>query len=294
MLTNRYKLIANYRDDETLRNEFHHFISRVFPSISFQEWESNGFWINKYIPFSICKSGKIISNVSASLMDILINSEKIKAIQLGAVGTLPEYRNQGLSCELMNYIISKYKNGIDLFFLFANETVLDFYPKFGFRYVQEYIFIKETEIPEQNNSSGKINIKNVKDYILLQELLKIRQPLTKILGAENYDFITMWHILNLYPNNLYYIEEEDVIIIKQEKNDTLHILDVIYHAPFDLESVIPKIVGSDTIKSIKFYFSPDQLHYRYDKFEKLDTGLFILGNLDLPEIPFRFPLTAIT
>ena len=75
----------------------------------------------------------------------------------------------------------------------------------------------------------------------------------------------MWHILNLYSNDLYYIEEEDVLIIQQEKNDTLHILDVINRKSFDLVSVLPRIIESDSIKSIEFYFPPDQLNYHYDK-----------------------------
>ena len=195
MLNN--KMIENYRDNEILRNEFHNFISIVFPGISFREWESKGFWTKQYIPLSILQSSKIISNVSASFMDILINGKKCKAIQIGAVGTLPEYRNQGLSRELMNYVINKNRDKINFFFLFANETVLEFYPKFGFRSVQEYIFLKEMDIPKPKYSARKLNIEDDSDYTLLQDLINHRQILTKIFGAENYGSITMWHVLNL-------------------------------------------------------------------------------------------------
>lgn len=293
-MNNKYQIIEDYKDNKFLRSEFHLFISEIFPGISFIEWESKGFWIDKYIPFSIYKSGKIISNVSASFMDIIIHSRKYKGIQIGAVGTLPEYRNQGLSRELMNYVIHKYNDEVDLFFLFANTTVLEFYTKFGFRCVQEFIFIRDMDIPKPNYSVSKLNIKNNEDYRLLCDQLKNRQALTKIFGAENYGFITMWHILNVYENDIYYLEQDDIIIIKQEKDNTLHIIDVLYRKTIDLVSVIPKIIESDSIKLIKFYFPPDQLNYRYDKTKKINTGLFILGDLDLTDIPFRFPITAIT
>ena len=170
-MRDRFKIIENYRDDETLKNEFHIFISKVFPSISFRKWESEGFWIGNYIPFSIIESNNIISNVSATLMDIVISNKKYRGIQIGAVGTLLEYRNKGLSRKLMNYVLDKYKNEVDLFFLFANETVMDFYPKFEFRRVLESIFINETNIPASKYSGRKLDIKDKVDYNLIQNLL---------------------------------------------------------------------------------------------------------------------------
>lgn len=42
--------------------------------------------------------------------------------------THPDYRNQGLAAKLLNHIIGKYEKEYDYIYLFANETVLDFYP----------------------------------------------------------------------------------------------------------------------------------------------------------------------
>lgn len=288
------KIIENYRANEIVRNEFHHFISKVFPSISFKEWYSKGFWTENYIPFSIIKSDKIISSASATFMNTLLKGNKCKAVQLGAVGTLPEYRNHGLSRDLINYVIKKYIGKIDFFFLHANETVLEFYPKFGFRSVKENVFVTELSIPESKYSARKLNIEVDSDYLLLQDLINNRQILTKIFGAEDYGFITMWHVLNLYQDNLYYLEKENIIVIKKEKNDTLYVLDVISCKPFDFQSALPKIIESDSIKYIKYYFPPDQLSYNYDKILKEDTGLFILGDMEVGNNPFRFPETAVT
>ena len=164
-------IVENYRDNEILRNEFHTFISKIFSGISFVEWHLKGFWTESYLPCSILESNKIIANVSATFMNILINNKKRKAVQLGALGTLPEYRKQGLSQKLMNHILEKYEDKVDLIFLFANESVLDFYPKFGFRKEIQSIFIAENNIPKPAFSARKLKLENDADYQLLQKLL---------------------------------------------------------------------------------------------------------------------------
>ncbi len=288
------KLIENIKADDSLRNAYHDFISLVFPGLSFEDWYAKGLWTDKYIPFSIIKSGKIISNVSASIMDVIIDGRQYRAVQLGAAGTLPEYRNQGLSRELIGHVISKYKNSVDFFFLFANETVMEFYPKFGFKGFMENVYIAESNLPQPNYSARKLNIHVESDYSLLLDMINQRQTITKIFAAEDYGFITMWHVLNLYTDNLYYIEEEQAILIVREDKGILYVLDAIFRAQFDFHSALAKIMNKDSIRCICYYFPPDVINYQYDKIEPDVTGLFVLGNINLPTGPFRFPLTAVT
>ncbi|MBN1300421.1 MAG: GNAT family N-acetyltransferase [Melioribacteraceae bacterium] len=289
------KVISNYRNNEILRNAFDTFISEVFPGISFKEWYKRGFWTGSYQPFSIIKSGKIVSSASAAFMDIIINhKKKYKAIQLGAVGTLPEYRNQGLSRHIIDLIIKKYRDEVDFFFLYANKTVPEFYPKFGFKKAEEYSFSIESAIPTAEYSPRILNLSDVCDFKLIKDMVENRRVLTKIFGAENYGFITMWHILNLYHDKLFYLEDENAVIIKLEKENTIHIIDVIYKESFAFDSALPKIICSEAIKSVKYYFPPDQINYSYENVVKEDTYLFILGNVALDENYFRFPTTAIT
>jgi GNAT superfamily N-acetyltransferase len=288
------KIIENYQKDEHLVNEYHNFISKVFPNISFKEWHQKGFWTENYIPFSILNSGNIISNVCAALLTVSINNNKYSAIQLSAVGTLPEYRNQNLSRRLMNYVLDKYKSRIDFFFLFGNETVLDFYPKFGFRSVDEKRFFLESAFVKTEYSARRLNIKVEDDYKLLQDLINQRDIISNNFGAENYGFITMWHILNFYSNNLFYLDDENIIIIKTENNGVLNIWDVIYKEPFDFLSAVNRVIESDSIHSINYYFPPDQLKYEYNNTASEKSGLFIKSDIEIGnELP-KFPVTAHT
>jgi len=287
-------IIENYRDNKLLRNEYFNFISKIFPSADFKEWYSKGFWTDKFNPISIIKDGKIISNVSVTQMNIILEGKKLRGLQIGAVGTLPEYRNQGLSRYLMEYVIGKYLNETDVFLLFANETVLDFYPKFGFNRFEEKVFISESNIPKTKFVARKLNIRNESDHLLLQDLINNRMEMTKIFGANDYGHITMWHVLNIHRDNLYYLNDEDAILIMKEENRQLHIYEIICKDYFDLDSTLPKIIESSETDSIKFYFPPDQLNYKYDKTITEDNGLFILGNFELKDKLLKFPETAVT
>lgn len=293
-MKNNIKIIENYRDNESLRKEYFNFLSKVFPRANFVDWYQKGFWTKSYIPFSIIQSDKIVSNVSAAFMDVIISGKNYKAIQLGAVGTIPEYRNQGLSRIIMDYVLNKYKEEIDLFLLFANDEVLEFYPRFGFRNIIEKVLSSNSVLSKKKYSARKLNIKDHEDYHLLLELLRERNILTKIFGCKNYDFITMWHVLNTYADNLYYLDEEDAIVIKTENDETLHVLDIIYRKIFNVQTALSKVVESDRIGSIKYYFPPDRLKYEYDKIENDNSYLFVSGEIELENDLLKFPETAHT
>lgn len=293
-MTNNYKLIENYASDENYLNDFHQFMSIVFPGANFRKWEEKGFWTDNYIPLSLISAGKIISNVCASLMKIIISGKEYSAVQFGAVGTLPEFRNKGLSKRLMNYAIKTLEPKADFFFLFANETVLNFYPKFGFNKFDEYLFIKNVDPVIANPQTRKLDVDDQNDYTILQILLSNRIPVTKIFGAAEYQPITMWHIFNIYRDDLYYLERDSAIIIMREKENELYIFDVICSEKIDVDSITPKLIHSKSVSKVKLYFPPDQLKFNYDKIEKESTDLFIRGSITLPAEPFRFPVTATT
>ena len=288
------KIIRIYGADEKLRNEYFNFILKVFPSADFTKWHNKGFWTDNYISYSILESGKIISNVSVSLMDVIVSNKAYKAIQLGAVGTIPEYRSRGLSRIIMEYVLNKYMKKVDLFFLFANKNVLEFYPKFGFKKLQEKIFSYDLKEVKSNYSARKLNLNTLADYNLLLNLINDRKVLTKIFGADNYGFITIWHIFNTYADNLHYLEEENCIVIKTESENVLNIREIICKQLFDFESVLTKVIESESITKINYYFPPDQIKFTYDNVVDYESYLFVRGKIEFDSIMPKFPETAHT
>ena len=193
----------------------------------------------------------------------------------------------------MDLVLDKYQNSADLFFLFANETVTDFYPKFGFKQYNEVVHRSDSDIPASDYSARKLNISSESDFAILTNLLSRRAPLTKLFGAVDYGFITMWHVLNICKDDIYYLEDDDIIFIVTEKNRQLDIWEVIYDDQFDITEALPKII-SDKINSVNFHFPPDVLNYKYDSTKESDTLLFVRGEFKLSGRPSKFPVTAQT
>ncbi|MBZ0177757.1 MAG: GNAT family N-acetyltransferase, partial [Melioribacteraceae bacterium] len=214
----------------------------------------------------------------------------INGVQIGAVGTIPEYRNKGLSRELLKYVKEFYKENTEIFFLYANDRVYDFYEKFDFKHVYEKKFF--ADISELNCAGGfrKLNIENANDYKILLEVLKNSKPVTKIFGAENYWFLTMWHVFNTYMNDLYYFDGLETVAVQRQVADTLHVYEVFTSNQINLADFVLR--GS--AEKVRVYFPPDQIFYKVSKSEKEDTGLFLLGDFKLDNHEFRFPITAYT
>lgn len=262
--------------------------------MDFKPWYQKGFWTDAYVPYSIVKDEQIISNVSISTMQIYVNGEIKNGLQFATVGTLPEYRKQGLSKELMNYVLDKYKDWTEVHFLFANETVTKFYPLFGFQINDEVVFRSLSNLPEPKFSVVKLDLNNSNDVQLIKRKIEKRKPISKLFGAENFGFITHWHLLNIYPDNIYYLKDEDIIIITTEEENELHIWDIIFEKEFDLNEALMKVAKSK-INTVNYYFSPDVLKYNFDEVKPTEgSPLFIIEDMPFKGKQFKFPATAQT
>ncbi|MEW4225772.1 GNAT family N-acetyltransferase [Rossellomorea marisflavi] len=133
------ELSKNVRENKNLRDSFNQLAEDTF-GIHFEQWHERGYWTEKYVPFSFVEGDRVIANVSVNLIDFTIEGEEKKAIQIGTVMTHPDYRNRGLSTDLLKSVLAQYRNQVDFVYLFANQNVLEFYPKFGFQAQQETLF----------------------------------------------------------------------------------------------------------------------------------------------------------
>lgn len=131
----QFKFIKNYLKNDKYRKSFNELGMETF-SINYDQWYEEGYLGENYINYSFIYDEKVVANVSANKFNIIYNGELKKAIQLGGVMTDENYRNKGLIRNLMDTILKEYED-YDLIYLFANDSVLEFYPKFGFKKVIE-------------------------------------------------------------------------------------------------------------------------------------------------------------
>ena len=221
------QFIKNYRDNEQYRESFFQLANSVF-GLNFKSWYQHGFWGIGYIPFSYVVDDKVVANVSINIIDFIIEGKQKRALQVGTVMTHPDYRNRGLSKSLMNKVLEEYKNMYDFMYLFANESVLDFYPKFGFEIVDEYQFsINFSSNQKSKNKPRKLNITNEEDINFIFKFAKERIPVSDRFSTGNSQGILMYYCLNVFCNDIYYLESEDVIIIFNEEENQIDIFDII-------------------------------------------------------------------
>jgi len=290
------QLIDSYRDDFRAREAYFAFIDTVFTGADFRTWYEQGWWPDNYRPFSLFEGDQIVSNVSACEMTVLLEGQQIPAIQLGAVGTVPEARGRGLSRQLMETVLERYEK-LPFAFLFANETVLDFYPKFNFAPRREVVFRTTSHLPGWREPARPLNPLQPEDLELIRRLLAVRVPPTERFGVLSFDYVTAWHMMNVYPNNVFYDKSSDTIWIVSKRDSELHVWDIIWHTPPDLQNGLPRprLDDLNEIAAINWYFSPDRLAFPCNEtMELTDSGLFVRSQQPLPSLKFKFPASAQT
>lgn len=286
-------LYKDYKTDEELRKSFNELATLVF-GINFEDWYQNGFWKSHYIPFSYVEGSKVIANVSVNLLDFVVNGEKKRAIQIGTVMTHPEYRNRGLSKRLMNKVLDEYENKYDFMYLFANQNVLNFYPKFGFKSVNEYQYSMEYAAGQtEENGVCKLDGNNIEDLNFIYKFALERVPVSNRFSTNNTQELLMFYCIYVFNNNIYYLQDEEAIVIFEQEEKQLDIFDIVSKKEVNINKIISRISNQKT-NQIIFHFTPNyrDISTRRNIF-KGDEVLFVKtnGNNEFPS-QVKHPLTS--
>ena len=102
----QFKFISNCMKNDKYRKSFNELAMKTF-NINFEEWFRDGYLDGNYINYSFICEENIVANVSANKFNVIYNGELKKAIQIGTVMTDVNYRNKGLSKELMNVVLKE-------------------------------------------------------------------------------------------------------------------------------------------------------------------------------------------
>lgn len=127
--------------------------------LNFRDWYRKGFWTDQYIPYVMADGERVAANVSVNIMNFVWHDVPKHYVQLGTVMTDPAYRGQGLARTLLEEVLKDWAERCDCLYLFANSSVLDFYPKFGFARTTEYQYIMRLDAQQSVKSRfRKLNI----------------------------------------------------------------------------------------------------------------------------------------
>ncbi len=253
---------------QEFKNQYNQLMMDTF-GFSLEKWHNLNVWDDTYENYTIKEENMIIANVSIFKMRIVIGNVERTCIQIGGVATKKEYRGKGYSRKIMEHILGVYPDAPGL--LFAADDACNFYPKFGFTPIVD----KQPYIDYQLDNIGEMTKLEVLDP-KVDQYLKERKQFSKVFDCKDQYAINWFHISNIYPNNIYEIEQLGVMIIARQVNNVLTIFDIVSKEPVTFVELIPHLHFSG-INKIKFGFNPDRLSIDYllEDIQVEDSTLFI-------------------
>lgn len=269
-----YGFSKDFKHDQEIRASFNELTEATF-EFNFENWYLNGYWNDNYIPYSLLHKNKVISNVSVSKMEFIIENKKKVGIQIGTVMTDKEYRYRGLSKFIMKQVINEWKEKSDFIYLFANDSVLDFYPKFDFEIIDEYQYSKQLNVTNTLKSSlKKLNIDDKYDKELFLSNVNDSRPISK-LSMQNNTSLIMFYCSSFKKNSIYYLEKLKTTIIMDIEDSTLYLNDIFSKERVKLNDVI-QLITNKAMKRVILGFTPlDETDFQRSLLKTEDT-LFVI------------------
>lgn len=157
-------------------------------AIDLGELSARNIWHPGYRAFSYWVGKSIAANVSIRPLPLMVNGKIVRAAQLHAVATRPNWRRLGLFTDLMTRVLDYAEGRFDQLLLFTAEPAL--YEPFGFRHLPQHVF---TGRLAAGNYAGEmpsrpLSLDDPDDCTLMRALYTARQPVSQHFAvAENGD-----------------------------------------------------------------------------------------------------------
>ncbi len=244
----KYGFAKDYREDNELREEYNKLTEKTY-GFSFEAWYQDGYWGEKHIPYTLFDEGIAVSNVSVNKIKFSILGEDKNYVQIGTVMTDKKYRNQGLSRYLMERVIEETESECDLIYLFANKSVLDFYPKMGFREAEEYNYFKNINYLKTNVQVKKLDMSDSENKGFLYRKVRDSKPLFEVSMLGNPELV-MFYCTLFMKDFVYYIKSLDTVVIAEYDGNVLYLYDIFSSKKIDLDSIIDIMSLAETEKVV--------------------------------------------
>lgn len=294
-----YTIEKEVRNNDYIRDSFNKLTKKTY-GFDFEDWNKGGYWQERYLPYVLMDDKEVISNVSVNIIDFMVLGEKKTFVQLGTVMTEENHQGQGLNRLLMDEVIKEWQGKCDVIYLFANEEVLEFYPKFGFREMKEYVYKMDVNPLDVNMDLSVEMVKQLKWDMSVEsnrkELIKAIEsavPCSKLAMIDNSGLI-MFYLTSFMSDCVYYIKELNAFLVAEFDGDTLEIMDVYADKEIPLEVIVSHFL-TDQIKQVVLGFTPLNTEpYQLEVLNEADTTLFVLEKQVefIDKAQLRFPVLS--
>ncbi|TVX89723.1 GNAT family N-acetyltransferase [Paenibacillus agilis] len=268
-----YEYVTNVKADEQLRSSFFQLAKETF-ELDFEPWYQKGYWGDRYITYALLADNRIVSNVSVNVIDTTWQGQKYRYIGVGTVMTADAYRQKGLSGWLMNNVLDEWTDNCDAIFLLANDSVVHFYPKFGFERADEYQCTMN--IQQSTVAARKLNMTSEQDIQLLLDMYKYSNPFSA-LPMENNTELLMFCCTEFFQDYIYYVESHNAIVIAEHDGEQLICYDIFSGETGGSMADILSAVAAKNTTSVVLGFTPNQTEgCTIERLHEEDTTLFVL------------------
>ncbi|MFL0582870.1 GNAT family N-acetyltransferase [Solibacillus silvestris] len=211
---------------------------------------------------------------------MILNGRQYKAVQIGTVMTNPTFQGKGLSRQLMEKVMEDHVD-TNIIYLFANKTVLDFYPKFGFETRTQSTFtVDKKDIEPVYTEVKKVNLEDKPTRNIFYETTVFRKPVSQKMSMIQNENIVMFHALTQYQDCIYYVPKFQAFVILNETAQHAELIDVISKEPVNIQ----EILGCLPIQSeqIRLCFTPDDIKLPVTQDVFIDDGaMFVKNQIDI-------------
>ena len=265
-----YTLIKNSIASDKYRGGYYQLAKDTF-GLSFEKWYNSGYFDGSHLPYTVFDGDKAVANISVNFMDVAFEGKVKKYVQLGTVMTDKEYRGKGLQKYIFEEIMQDLQGKYDALFLFANKSVLDFYPKFGFEKDTEYTFTKT--IIGKGGNMRQLDMENADDVAMVKKYYNLGNPFSA-LSVINGFALQMFYLGGPYRENVYYLPHQDTVVVCEKDGVSLTVLDIFCSADKNIDDILCSLCDGET--QINLGFTPkDKDSWNIQLLNDEDTTLFI-------------------
>ena len=228
----RYRFASGYGADTMERAGLDGLAREIF-GFDFSRWCELGYWRGQYIPYTLLEGERAVANVSASPMELEIFGRRVRWLQLGTVMTAPDCRGQGLCRLLLERVLAEWEDRCGAVYLFANDSVLDFYPRFGFARMEQAVSFRLGGGAAE--PARKLDLDSAADRRLLFEAAEASRPraAVSLLGSAE---LVLFYAVNFYRDCVYWLERYGAAFLLDWEEGEL--LDVFCPGEVPLETLL--------------------------------------------------------
>lgn len=266
---------TNYQDDAKLRGSFDALAQQTF-DLSFESWYRDGNWSDRYRPYSLIYGGEVVANVSVSPMDFTRMGQGLQCVQLGTVMTAPAFRNRGLIHFLMARVLADWGTKCDAVFLYANDSTLTFYPKFGFAAAREY----RHTLPIQADGARHITRTLIAGVSTDRNLLLTKYALSNpfsLFSLEHNPGLLLYYCSGPMRQSVYYVDEYGAAAVAEYDGETLYLHDVFCGPDVPLKDLLTALARPETTKAVLGFTPRDGAACSVRPLREPDATLMVLG-----------------